>query len=174
MQHRLYTWLWTWQVASILSKLNYMSVTPLCLSGGFSVWPNSKMHQAHYCVSSGYSLDTAQRCTNHTTLCSDHIAPLITHLFQQSYSTGKLPPDWSNAFVTSIFKKWDKSDSGNYRPISLTCILCKVMEHVVLSLLWRHLHQLKIILTFQHCFQSGLSCETQLIQAIQDEQIHRW
>ncbi len=42
------------------------------------------------------------------------------------------------------------------------------MEHVVLSYLWRHLHQLKIILKFQHGFQSDLSCETQLIQAIQD------
>lgn len=57
---------------------------------------------------------------------------------------------------------------GNYHPISLTCILCKVMEYIVLSHMWAHLNTNNIILHHQHGFQSGLSCDTQLIQATHD------
>ena len=61
-----------------------------------------------------------------------------------------------------------KSDPANYRPISLTCILCKVMEHIIVSNIWKHLHKHDIILHFQHGFQSGLSCESQLIETVHD------
>ena len=96
------------------------------------------------------------------------IAPIITQIFQQSYNTGKLPNDWLHALVTPIHKKSHKSDPANYRPISLTCILCKVMEHIILSNMWKHLHKHNIILHFQHGFQSGLSCESQLIETVHD------
>ena len=57
------------------------------------------------------------------------IAPIIHHIFQQSYTSGQPPEAWKTALVTAIYKKGNKSDPANYRPISLTCILCKVMEH---------------------------------------------
>ena len=96
------------------------------------------------------------------------IAPIITQIFQQSYNTGKLSNNWLQALVTPIHKKSHKSDPANYRPISLTCILCKVMEHIILSNMWKHLHKHNIILHFQHGFQSGLSCESQLIETVHD------
>ena len=96
------------------------------------------------------------------------IAPIITHIFQQSYNTSKLPDDWLQALVTPIHKKNLKSDPANYRPISLTCILCKIMEHIILSNMWKHLHKHNIILHFQHGFQSALSCESQLIETVHD------
>ena len=65
-------------------------------------------------------------------------------------------------------KKGNKSDPANYRPISLTCIICKVMEHIVLSHMWKHLNRNNIILRHQHGFRSGLSCETQLVEAVHD------
>ena len=52
--------------------------------------------------------------------------------------------------------------------LTLTCILCKVMEHIILSNMWKHLHKHNIILHFQHGFQSGLSCESQLIETVHD------
>ena len=96
---------------------------------------------------------------------AERIAPIITHIFQQSYNTSKLLNDWLQALVTPIHKKNLKSDPANYRPISL----CKVMEHIIVSNIWKHLHTHDIILHFQHGFQSGLSCESQLI-----ETVHNW
>ena len=61
------------------------------------------------------------------------IAPFIQLIFEKSLATGKLPSDWTRANVSPIFKKGEKSDPSNYRPISLTCILCKVMTHIIAS-----------------------------------------
>ena len=69
----------------------------------------------------------------------DEIAPIIQIIFERSIQTGKLPTDWSRAQVTPIFKKGNKSSAANYRPISLTCILCKVLEHIMASYVVKHL-----------------------------------
>ena len=61
------------------------------------------------------------------------ISSWLCFIFQQSYDTGLLPPDWSNALVSAVYKKDEKSNPANYRPISLTCIYCKVLEHIILS-----------------------------------------
>ena len=42
------------------------------------------------------------------------------------------------------------------------------MEHIVLSHMWKHLNRNNIILPHQHGFRSGLSCETQLVEAVHD------
>ena len=70
------------------------------------------------------------------------LTPALTFLFQQSCDTGSVPTQWKHALVTSIYKKGPKSDPSNYRPISLTCICCKTMEHVVLSHIAKHLRWL--------------------------------
>ena len=93
------------------------------------------------------------------------IAPISTYIFQQSYNTSKLPNDWLQTLLTPIHKKNLKSDPANYRPISL----CKVMEHIIVSNIWKYLHKHDIILHFQHGFQSGLSCESQVT-----ETVHGW
>ena len=46
--------------------------------------------------------------------------------------------------------------------------ICKVMEHITVSNIWKHLHKHDIILHFQHGYQSGLSCESQLIETVHD------
>ena len=70
---------------------------------------------------------------------SSEIAPVLTYIYQQSYNTGTVPTDWSLAMVTPIFKSGHKSNPSNFRPVSLTCVCCKVMEHVVLCHLNRFL-----------------------------------
>ena len=50
------------------------------------------------------------------------ITPVIQVIFERSLETGQLPKDWTSARVSPLFKKGDKSDPANYRPISLTCI----------------------------------------------------
>ena len=89
-------------------------------------------------------------------------------LFQQSYNQGCVPEDWNKAIVTAIHKKGPKRDPGNYRPISLTCLVCKVMEHVELSHMAKHLAAYNILLDSQHGFREKLSTQTQLITSVHD------
>ena len=96
------------------------------------------------------------------------IAPVIQLIFEKSLATGKLPSDWTMANVSPIFKKGDKGDPSNYRPISLTCILCKVMAHIIASNLTAHLNKHNILYDLQHGFRQKRSCETQLIQLVED------
>ena len=56
----------------------------------------------------------------------------------------------------------------NYRPVSLTCITCKLFEHIICRHVLDHLEQHKILADLQHGFRSGRSCETQLITTFQD------
>ena len=95
------------------------------------------------------------------------IAPIIQLIFERSLATGEVPSDWTKANVSPIFKKGDKSDPANYRPISLTCVLCKVMEHIIASNLTKHLNKHNILYDLQHGFRQKRSCETQLIQLVE-------
>ena len=52
-------------------------------------------------------------------------------LFNKSLESGEIPKEWKLAEVTAIFKKGNKTDPGNYRPVSLTYICCKIMEQFV-------------------------------------------
>ena len=96
------------------------------------------------------------------------IAPLLTHLFQQSLRTGTLPNDWKRALVTPIFKKGKRSDPKNYQPVSLTSAACKTMEHVIVSHIMKHLEFNNILSDTQFGFRSRHSCETQLLITIDD------
>ena len=66
-------------------------------------------------------------------LIANEIAPTRSFLFQQSYTSGVVPSQWRRALFTLIHTSGDKSEPPNYRPISLTCICYKVMEHVMPS-----------------------------------------
>ena len=56
----------------------------------------------------------------------------------------------------------------NYRPVSLTCITCKLFEHIICKHILAHLEDHKILTDLQHGFRSGRSCETQLVTTFQD------
>ena len=96
------------------------------------------------------------------------LAPCLTLIFSASLQQGKIPTDWKQANVTPLFKKGDKTSASNYRPISLTSVCCKLMEHVIHSQVMKHLDQHKLLSDSQHGFRKRRSCETQLIITIQD------
>ena len=99
---------------------------------------------------------------------SDSISPVLALIFNASLHQGKLPIDWKNAFVVPIFKKGLRTDPTNYRPISLTCICCKVFEHIVVSSISAHANLHNIICKEQHSFQKHHSCKTQLLETVRD------
>ena len=100
--------------------------------------------------------------------CKDNISPILTIIFNKSLELGKLPLDWKHANICPVYKKGDKHDAINYRPISLTCICCKIMEHVISSNIMSFLETNNILYDLQHGFRSSRSCETQLISFIQN------
>ncbi|KAK4830697.1 hypothetical protein QYF61_012866 [Mycteria americana] len=68
----------------------------------------------------------------------EELAKPLSFIYQQSWLTGVVPDDWRLANVMSIYKKGWKKDLGNYRPVSLTSVLGKIMERFILSALNRH------------------------------------
>lgn len=89
---------------------------------------------------------------------------ILGHIFQQSLQTGEIPYDWKIAKVIPVFKSGDKCLPSNYRPISLTSIPCKLLEHIISSHVASHLEQNQYFFKNQHGFRKGLSCDTQLIE----------
>ena len=96
------------------------------------------------------------------------ISPMLTHIFKQSLETGTVPSQWKHAYVSPIFKKGQKSDPKNYRPISLTSVICKSMEHIIVSQIMKHLEDQNILSDRQFGFRSKHSCESQLFITISD------
>ena len=92
------------------------------------------------------------------------ISPTLQCIFSKSLAEGQVPDDWKHANVTPLHKKGNRNDPANYRPISLTCVCCKLMEHIVVSNFMRHLEANHILNPNQHGFRKGLSCETQLVE----------
>ena len=104
--------------------------------------------------------------------CAEQIAPALCKIFQKSLDSSELPSDWHKANVTCVFKKGDKHQPGNYRPISLTSITCKLLEHIVCRHLRCHLRchleSNNILSKLNYGFRSGHSCETQLLTTMND------
>ena len=96
------------------------------------------------------------------------IAPALTLIYQAFYNQGTAPNDWKGAFVTPLFKKGDKSKAANYRPISLTSICSKTMEHIVHSHLMEYLDKHHILCDQWHGFRKRRSCEPHLITTVHD------
>lgn len=96
------------------------------------------------------------------------LTPSYRLLFQASIDQGKVPDDWKAANVTPIFKKGDRNKPENYRPVSITSISCKLLEHIICSNIMRHLDQNDILTEAQHGFRRHRSCETQLITVCTD------
>ena len=81
---------------------------------------------------------------------SNSIAPVLTLIYKASLKQGKLPSDWKRAFVVPIFKKASRTDPSNYQPISLTCICCKLLEHIISSAISTQANHHNIICKQQH------------------------
>ena len=91
------------------------------------------------------------------------IAEPLSIICQRSLLTGEVPEDWRLASVTPIYKKGCREDPGNFRPVSLTLVLGKVMEQIGLREITWHVRDKQGIRPSQHGFTKGRSCLTNLI-----------
>ena len=92
----------------------------------------------------------------------------VTLLYRKSLQEGNIPEEWRKATVTPIFKKGSRAEPCNYRPVSLTCILCKCLERLVRANIMEHLQRNNLIAKEQHGFVPGRSCCTQLLETLDD------
>ena len=87
----------------------------------------------------------------------------MTDIFEHSYlsiPTGKLPDEWVKANVAPVFKKVDRHTASNYRPISLTCVCAKLLEHIICKNIMTHFTKKKI--------RAEHSCESLLLLTTED------
>ena len=98
----------------------------------------------------------------------DVIAKPLQMIFNSSINTGIVPEAWKMAHVSAIFKKGDRKLPGNYRPVSLTSVVCKLLEKIVKGLITDHMQYNNLFSTAQYGFMSARSTTLQLLQVIED------
>jgi len=99
------------------------------------------------------------------------VSPLIsplTKLFNLSLRTGIVPQDWRDANVSPLYKKGSKNKPENYRPVSLTSIVGKMLESIIKDHMTEHLTRFQLIRSTQHGFTKGRSCLTNLLNFFED------
>ena len=101
-------------------------------------------------------------------MCAHELVDVYQILFQASLDQGIVPSDWKEANVVPLFKKGDRCKAENYRPISLTSLSCKLLEHVVHSNIMRFLEEFDVLDDSQHDFRKKRSCISQLTLVIDD------
>ena len=98
--------------------------------------------------------------------CARSLAYPLSILYNLSFVTGCIPPDWKLASVVPVFKKGDENSVENYRPISLTSLVMKVFERCVRTSLLTVCNDL--LDPRQNSFLADRSCVTQMIPLTED------
>ena len=96
---------------------------------------------------------------------SAHVAGPLTTIFKLSLLHGVLPRDWKDAIVTPIHKGGPRYCPSNYRPISLTSTLIKILERLIKKAIMAYLENSNLLSRAQHGFRSNLSCLSNLLTA---------
>ena len=100
-------------------------------------------------------------------LCKELSVPLSI-VFNKSLEDGMIPTEGKSAKVVAIFKKGTKSVPGNYRPVSLTCIVCKILESIIRDIVVEHMLDRKLYSKCQHGYRKHRLCITQLLEEMED------
>ena len=99
---------------------------------------------------------------------SKELSVPLSILFNKSIEKGIVPRDWKVANVIALFKKGNKSEPGNYRPVSLTSVICKVFESIIREVIVDYMSTNNLYTEWQHGFRKHRSCITQLLQVMED------
>ena len=101
-------------------------------------------------------------------LLRNELCQPLAFIFKFSISSCTLPKSWKSARIIPIYKKGDASDPINYRPISLTCVPCKVLERIIRDHMFKHLNNHFILSKDQFGFLPGRSTTLQLLECMDD------
>ena len=102
----------------------------------------------------------------------EQICTPLAHVFNMSLQEGIVPLEWKEANIIPLFKKGSRNKSVNYRPVSLTSVICKVLETIIRDHMMDFLIKHKLINPSQHGFLKARSCLTNLLCFL--EEITKW
>ena len=100
--------------------------------------------------------------------CAAQLATPLFCLFKKSLETGVLPSEFKQAKITPIFKKGSRVDVGNYRPVSMTSQVCKVLERLIRKIIMAHLTAINAVSDHQHGFLPRKSCQTNMLESFEE------
>ena len=98
----------------------------------------------------------------------EEISVVLALIYNQSLLEGTLPEDWKTANVSAIFKNGVKAMASNYRPVSHTCIICKVLESLVREHIMSHMTRNRLFANAQYGFIPRRSTVMQLLRVLDD------
>ena len=98
----------------------------------------------------------------------EEIAEALAKISVSSLATGKVPEDWRVANIVPLFKKDRRDSPGNYRTVSLTSVVGKLLEKILKDKVYSHLEEKRLISDRQHGFVKGRSCLTNLIEVFEE------
>ena len=98
---------------------------------------------------------------------SDQLALPLSIIFNKSINEGKIPKTWKDAEITPLYKKGKRNIPSNYRPISLTSVVCKLLESIIRDNILKHLTDNNLVQQSQHGFVPKRSCFTNLLHMLE-------
>jgi endonuclease/exonuclease/phosphatase family metal-dependent hydrolase len=98
--------------------------------------------------------------------CCSTMAKPLTIIFRKSLGEGQVPMSWKDAKVTPIYKKGKKKQPCNYRPVSLTSVVCKIMEKMIRKQIMGHLDRNNLLTDAQYGFRNRRSTVLQLLKVL--------
>jgi len=100
---------------------------------------------------------------------ADIITRPLCDIFNKTFNEGKLPSVWKQANVSALFKnKGDKTKATNYRPVSLTCLPCRLCEKSVRETIMAHMNENDLFSDCQYGFRNKRSTVLQLLDVLDD------
>ena len=104
---------------------------------------------------------------------ASQISKPLTALFNQSMKNSIVPKKWKLANVMLIHNSGSKQLVSNYRPISLTSIIGKIIETEIRDTIMKHMESNDLFTKHQHGFRSDRSCQTQRLEVLEEKLRHR-
>ena len=102
----------------------------------------------------------------------EQISIPLARVFNLSLKEGVVPFEWKEANIIPLFKKGSRNKSDNYRPVSLTSVICKLLERLIKNHMLDFLVKHKLLNSSQHGFLKARSCLTNMLCFL--EEITKW
>ena len=102
----------------------------------------------------------------------EQISIPLARVFNLSLKEGVVPFEWKEANIIPLFKKGSRNKSENYRPVSLTSVICKLLERLIKDHMVEFLVKHNLFNSSQHGFLKARSCLTNMLCFL--EEITKW